>query len=216
MTRQPAQEGSRPAGGIGLCGAHRVGKTTLAEAFAAAAGIPCVRTATSAVFARHGLDPSKPMSFAARLAIQREILAAAEDAWRAAEGRFITDRTPVDMMAYTLADIRGDTEVGFQDLAAYLERCFRVTNEVFSTLVVVQPGIPLVREGGKAALNEAYIEHVNAVVLGLCHDDRLRCRTFLLNREAIALQTRLSFLHKLRLFESDRQPPPGGRQDSEP
>lgn len=202
--RQPGAEGSPPPGGIGLCGGHRVGKTTLAEAFAAASGLPCVRTTTSAVFARHGLDPAEPMPFATRLVIQHEILAAAEKAWREAKGRFITDRTPVDMMAYTLADIRGDTEVRFRDLEAYLDRCFLVTNEVFSTLVVVQPGIPLVHEGGKAALNEAYIEHVNALVLGLCHDQRLRCRTLLLDRGATALETRLALLDRLLKAEAGR------------
>ncbi|WP_447973214.1 AAA family ATPase [Nitrospira sp. Kam-Ns4a] len=212
------KEGSGPARGLGLCGGHRVGKTTLAEALSRVGGIPFVRTGTSAVFERHGLDPAEPMPFATRLLVQHEILSAAEKAWREGSGAFITDRTPVDMMAYTLGDIRGDTEVRLQDLDAYLERCFRVTNELFSTLIVVQPGIPLVPDEGKAALNEAYIEHINALVLGLCHDQRLRCRTLLLEREVTTLDARVARLMSLLDLPPDRAAAPARRtgQPSEP
>jgi hypothetical protein len=107
------------------------------------------------------------MDFKKRLWIQHKILDAAEKIWEAEKEQFITDRTPLDMMAYTLADIQGTTEVNFDELEGYLARCIDVTNTFFALLVLVQPGIPLMHEKGKAALNE-YLEHLS-VILGLCN-----------------------------------------------
>ncbi|ALA59830.1 AAA family ATPase [Nitrospira moscoviensis] len=176
--------------GIGLCGAHRVGKTTLAQAVSQAAGIPFLKTHTSLLFTQKGLDPAQPMPFTTRLSIQREILAAAVAVWSRAAGRFISDRTPLDMAAYTLADVQGTTP-GSDALLQYLEECVLHTNRFFSTLVVIPPGIPLVREPGKAALHEAYIEHVHTLVVGLCHDPRILAGVHLVPREVLSLNARV-------------------------
>ena len=103
---------------IGLCGSHRTGKTTLAEAVSKKTGIPFVRTSTSEVFRRAGLDPAASLDFNKRLWIQNETLEAAKGVWEAAGKSFITDRTPVDMMAYTLGDIQGGTDADFSKLEA--------------------------------------------------------------------------------------------------
>ena len=88
---------------IGLCGSHRTGKTTLAEAVALKMGIPFVKTQTSEVFKQHGLDPSAPMDFGTRIRIQEHIIRAAEEIWESEPNSFITDRTPIDMMKNTWA-----------------------------------------------------------------------------------------------------------------
>lgn len=177
--------------GIGLCGAHRVGKTTLAQAVSRNAHIPFLKTHTSQVFAQHGLDPAKRMPFKTRLSIQRDILAAAVEVWSQATGRFISDRTPLDMAAYTLADVQGSTRVDAKALAQYLDDCVEQTNRYFSTLIIIPPGIPLVQEPGKAALHEAYIEHVHALVVGLCHDPRISASIHQLTRDVLSLNDRL-------------------------
>lgn len=177
-------------GGIGLCGSHRTGKTTLAGEIAAATGRVFVRTTTSDVFAANGLDPAEPMDFVTRLWIQDKVVECAEQIWQAAPPRFISDRTPIDMMAYTLADIRGETRVDFVALESYMDRCFEATNRYFDELVVVQPAIPLVLEQGKAALNRAYMEHLNLLILGLCADERQRCRVKIIPRRVIDLAAR--------------------------
>lgn len=176
---------------IGLCGSHRTGKTTLAEEISKRTGISFVRTSTSGVFREHGLDPSRPMEFNKRLWIQHKILDAAEKAWDRGDGQFITDRTPLDMAAYTLADIQGSTEVDFGELEGYLSRCIRVTNAFFKLLVLVQPGIPLVYETGKAALNEGYLEHLNFLILGLCNDDRIKGTLLHLSRDITDKEARV-------------------------
>lgn len=177
--------------GVGLCGSHRSGKTTLAREVAARTGMTFVQTATSQVFARNGLHPSAAMDFTTRLWIQHKVVEAAETVWQGAAGGFISDRTPIDMMAYTLADIQGDTAVDFAELAGYLDHCFAAANRYFSQLVVIQPSIPLVHEEGKAALNKAYMEHLNVLIKGLCCDERLACRVKFIERAVVDLDERV-------------------------
>ena len=186
--------------GIGLCGSHRTGKTTLAKDIAARLGIDFVQTSTSEVFSENGLDPSKPMDFNTRIWIQNKVVSVAEKVWEAAQGQFITDRTPIDMMAYTLADIDGASSVDFAALEEYLEHCFQVTDTLFSHLIILQPAIPLVYEEGKAALNRAYMEHLNVVMQGLCCDERLHCPVYHVPRGIIPVADRVeavvSYLEK--------------------
>ncbi|OIP78788.1 MAG: AAA family ATPase [Oscillatoriales cyanobacterium CG2_30_44_21] len=178
-------------GNLGLCGAHRTGKTTLAIALSSQLNIPFVRTTTSQVFAQLGLDPAETMDFKTRLFVQNHVLDAAGQVWQGAASPFISDRTPIDMIAYTLGDIQGKTEVDFDLLSQYIDRCFASTNQFFQSLAIIQPGIPLVYEEGKAALNAAYIEHINILVMGLCGDRRLQASVFCNPREAIALDERV-------------------------
>ena len=178
-------------GNLGLCGAHRTGKTTLAIALSSHLNIPFVRTTTSQVFAQLGLDPAEPMDFKTRLFVQNHVLDAAEQIWEGSASPFISDRTPIDMIAYTLGDIQGKTDVDFDLLNQYVERCFASTNQFFQNLAIIQPGIPLVYEEGKAALNAAYIEHINVLVIGLCSDRRLKANVFCNTRNVINLETRI-------------------------
>lgn len=178
-------------GNLGLCGAHRTGKTTLAITLASRLNIPFVRTTTSQVFAQLGIDPAEPMDFKTRLFVQNHVLDAAEQIWQKSVTPFVSDRTPIDMIAYTLGDIQGKTEVDFELLSQYIDRCFVSTNQFFQNLAIIQPGIPLVYEEGKAALNAAYIEHINVLVIGLCSDSRLKTNVFCNTRDAIDLEIRI-------------------------
>ena len=180
------------AGNLGLCGAHRTGKTTLAIAISTDLNLPFVRTTTSQVFAQLGLDPAEPMDFQTRLFVQNHVLDAAEQVWQESASPFISDRTPIDMIAYTLGDIQGKTDVDFNLLSQYMDRCFASTNQFFQNLAIIQPGIPLVYEEGKAALNAAYIEHINILVIGLCNDSRLKTNVFCNARDVIAIDLRIN------------------------
>jgi len=179
---------------LGLCGGHRTGKTTLAQAIAHSKNMPFVKTDTSAVFRKFGLDPALPMDFGTRLNIQHEILKEAIAIWEQEPQSFISDRTPIDMMAYTVGDILGKTNVDFTELEDYLNLCFAATNRFFTKLAIIQPGIPLVYEVGKAALNQAYIEHINILVMGLCSDRRLKSTVLCLERQTTSLEERINRL----------------------
>ncbi|HEY0098010.1 MAG TPA: AAA family ATPase [Pyrinomonadaceae bacterium] len=176
---------------LGLCGPHRTGKTTLAQALASRTGRPFVPTNVSAVFAECGIDPAAPIDFQTRLRIQNQILDSCEKVWQTDRAPFITDRTPIDLMAYTLGDIQGTTNVNFTELESYMHNCFEVTNKNFDALIILQPGIPLIKEGGKAALNSAYIEHLNSLIIGLCNDERLNCGVLKIKREMTDLGERV-------------------------
>lgn len=177
---------------IGLCGSHRTGKTTLAMALAERSGKAVLKTQTSAVFAAHGLDPAQVMDFETRLWIQGHILADAQNLWENQSQAFIADRTPLDMLAYTLADIQGATEVDHTALQAYSARCFALSNQFFPHIVILPPAIPLMHEAGKAALNPAYIEHLHCVMLGLAHEEYLTSRVLVMPRAVLGLDARVA------------------------
>lgn len=180
---------------IGLCGAHRVGKTTLARAVAEKLGVEFIETSASAVFKLMGLDPAKTYDFSTRLAVQENILESFEAVYaeHSAKSLCITDRTPLDLMAYTLAEAIGETVLPEDQarLTKYMARCIEVTNRRFCSLIVVQPGIALVHEEGKAALNNGYIEHLNAIVLGLSVDERVTVPHFYLPRSMTGIKDRV-------------------------
>lgn len=177
---------------IGLCGAHRTGKTTLAQEYSRGASIPFVRTSTSEVFKALGFDPKMDYDFKIRMFIQNKILDAAEALWSQYEGEWITDRTPIDMLAYTMADVQRenldtDDEKLFE---SYHKRCIESSNKHFSMLIAVQPGIPMVETEGKAPSNIGYVEHINSLVLGLVHDSRVKTSRFLMSRATLDLNER--------------------------
>lgn len=179
--------------GIGICGSHRTGKTSLAGAISKKTGIPFVRTSTSAVFKRFGFDPAQSLDFKTRLWIQYRVIDAAVEVWMdvGGNGAFVTDRTPIDFMAYTLADIQGATAVDFSELEKYIAECFEVSNQFFTRVIALQPAIPLFYEVGKAALNRAYMEHLNIVIQGLCCDERLKCPSIVVKRDVVSFEGRV-------------------------
>jgi len=159
---------------IGLPGAHRTGKTTLAKKYAELAEIPFVATGASAVYEKLQLDPRADYPFPVRLDIQRHILEAAQKLYRGAGKTFITDRTPLDYLAYTLADVQRQnlTSDDEKNLQKYMKDCFSICNNHFSTLVVVQPGIAAIDAPGKARADFGYVEHIANLIMGLVvHED---------------------------------------------
>lgn len=188
---------------VGLSGSHRVGKTTLAQAFAKEFNIPLVRTSGSEVFAMIGKDPKIEYPIGERIAIQEAILHAFERQYAEASKRhevWIADRTPIDLASYMLADVQRSTLVGSSGVAEmvtnYVKRCLETTNRCFATVVLVQPGIPLVEEAGKAPCCPAFIEHINALQLGLLLDQRLMTGHYMIPRRFTNLRDRIDSVAK--------------------
>lgn len=179
---------------IGLTGAHRVGKTSLAKEFAELRGIPFLQTSASGVFKEMGLNPAVEYPFEVRLDVQERILQAFAKQYRSMNGQmFITDRTPIDMMAYTLAEVRPNnlTPELSTRLDEYLASCVRLTNEVFSILVIVQPGIQVVAEEGKASLEGMYIEHIANLVMGITASEAIHATHFFIPRRTLSIEKRV-------------------------
>lgn len=182
----------------GLLGAHRVGKTTLARHYAEKTGVLFIETSVSSVFREFGVEASTPMDFTTRLNIQERILERLEEQYRSASLKHgaITDRTPLDMMAYTLANAANDEVPADQQerLAKYVDKCFEVTNKYFGVLVLVQPGIPVVEAEGKAANSLAYMHLLNFILRGLMDDDRLQLKGYCLKNTSLDLERRFTAL----------------------
>lgn len=182
---------------LGLCGAHRTGKTSLAKLYANKHGIKFVETSVSSIWRELGYDPAMTYDFETRLMVQEEILKRIDAKLAEHAGtEYITDRTPLDMAAYTLADAIGDRvpDSCQQRLKNYVQACFDSTNRRFGVVCLIQPGIPIKFEEGKAALNEAYIEHLNSLIFGLTVDERLLCHHYYMPRLVVDMDRRLDAL----------------------
>lgn len=180
---------------LGIAGAHRTGKSTLAKAFAERHEMQFLETSVSKVFKDMGLDPSKRYDFATRMTVQERVLDVMDELYGSLKltGEAITDRTPIDMIAYTMADIGpgGITEEEGARFEAYVARCIEVVNRRFSMIVVLQPGIKLVAKEGTGFMNQAYIEHLNTIIRGLIADERITIYTPHMERALIDPEHRL-------------------------
>lgn len=183
---------------LAFVGAHRTGKSTLADAFAQQAGVPFVQTGASEVFNILGLDPKAEYPIERRISIQAAILRAFEAQWSDAARRstfFVSDRSPLDLASYLLADVSRQTLAGRPEVAAavtdYVRACIESANRFFHTIILVQPGIPLVEEKGKAPACPAYMAHLNAIMLGLLGDERLQLAARKMPRAVLALDQRV-------------------------
>lgn len=181
--------------GIGLCGAHGTGKTTLAIALSQKLGIPYIPIDASSVFLEHGFHPSDKLDIRTRLFLQQKILAKAEDIWfEVDEPSFICDRTPLDMAAYLLADVgNGELDKHTQsEVMDYLQDCFNVTARYFDKIVLIPPAIPFVEREYKAAINQPLIFKLHTQLLGILNHLNLPYKE--LHRDCLDLGDRVKFV----------------------
>ncbi|WP_421222569.1 AAA family ATPase [Aeromonas sp. 602293] len=163
---------------IGICGAHRTGKTTLARALADSTGLTLMDAGISAVFREMGLEPSRTLSFADRMRVQDRIL----DNYlnqMAGLDNVVIDRTPIDFIGYLLADLSQDhyqEEAAGQRVVEYIERCFEAVRQTMSFVIFVSPGIPLEMAEGKGLVDPGYIRGLHWLMRsaladsGVAHD----------------------------------------------
>lgn len=155
--------------GIGFTGAHRTGKTTVAKLLSAEMGCEFIQTSTSKIFLDNGLSPAESYNIDTRLRIQNIVLLDAVEKWGNAKSSFVTDRTPIDFIAYTLANIKQEEITEFYDLKIqkYINDCISATNLHFSHVFEVMPGIKIVDEPGKASTMSSHIDHIAYLISGI-------------------------------------------------
>lgn len=157
---------------VGICGAHRTGKTTLARALAESSGLTLMDAGVSAVFRELGLEPSRTLSFADRMKVQDAILAKYLDLMAGAEN-VVIDRTPIDFIGYLLADMNQEHYQGdgvSEWVVGYIERCLDAARQTMSFIIFVSPGIPLEMAEGKGLVDPGYIRCVNWLMRGALAD----------------------------------------------
>jgi hypothetical protein len=121
-----------------------------------------------------GIDSQKDCDFSLRMAIQWKILELAEADYKNAPKPFISDRTPLDFIAYTIADIGRETLTDEQReyFLEYYIKCFDVTNTYFSIVTLIQPAIDIEEDGIRPTCH-IYSEHINLLLLGLMSNEEM-------------------------------------------
>lgn len=155
--------------GVGVAGAHRTGKSSLCERLAEKnVWLPYVKTSVKEIAAEYGFNVDNHSSFEERMDWQEYLLEALAAKWEEQTTAFITDRTPLCMIGYMMADAPNGPISPEMDarIAAYVERCYELVERHFMMIFVVQPGIPFEPVPGAPAPNNAYQEKHNALTIG--------------------------------------------------
>ncbi|MGI1988633.1 hypothetical protein [Shewanella glacialipiscicola] len=180
---------------IGLCGAHRVGKTTLGLRLAEELKIEFVHGSATSGFGKFGKKPADVMPFSKRLEIQFELLS---DYLERFSGRdyFVTDRTPIDYIGYTLAELNNaaaleQLSMGELKLHRYVTECYEALNATLDVSILVQPGIAIVNDNSKGVCSSMMIEKLNLLMCSSTCDERSTVPTFILDRGLLDLDGRI-------------------------
>lgn len=179
--------------GIGLCGAHRSGKTTLARDFSVGSGMPYVTLSASEVIASLGLSFMEIKTLDQRLAVQQALVDKCEAVFRDQREPFVSDRTPMDIAAYLMAEAMKDGATPAQQakIMELLKRCWDIGNETVGVYFLVPPDLPYVAEPGKPDENKPYQEHIHLLIYGLLADERNHRGYWYLRRGAHELDRRV-------------------------
>ena len=156
--------------GIGFCGSHRTGKTTLAKELAKRIDVEYIDCNVSGVFKKYNCNANIDYDIQFRMMIQHEILNASCELWdKSTEGVFTTDRTPVDFLAYMLLSIKQDdiTPEVNEALMKYREDCKVAAAKYFGNIFEVLPAIVIQPSQGKANLEPANILRTGYMMRGI-------------------------------------------------
>lgn len=179
-----------------LCGAHRTGKTTLAEKFAKEIGAEFLSVSVSKLQKEIGFNSAKQdYSFDERMRVQEYLINRLDDIYEANYGTdIVSDRSPIDLMAYALVNAGPNlTEYQSARLKRYLDRCVEVANIHCVGVLLIQPGVPLIKDEKSGPCSEGFIEHLNAVIFGLINSDNMEdVPAFYVPRHIVDLEKRVA------------------------
>lgn len=185
---------------IGLCGAHRTGKTTLARAYADLMQVTFMPVSISQMQKNIGYDSSyQKYSWVQRKDIQLSLLEQFEDKLRAINPthQVIMDRTPLDLIGYLLIHVNEDVPTQDHGFVQYfINQCVELTNKYFAKVVLVQPGVPLVNENNTSAIaNGPVIELLNSIYRGYVHPESLHIPHSIIPRAITDLSLRINIIN---------------------
>lgn len=159
-----------------LSGPHRSGKSTLAKAVSEKLDIPYIDADVASVFRDQGLSAKDKLPFSRRLEIQGKILEHLDVKMALAktssyQGVFIIDRSPYDVLGYTMADVQRDTldDPMRHEMVRQVRLAQRI---VASTLlgVITVPSFPNPPEDDKSAQAcPFYMDHVAICIQSCIH-----------------------------------------------
>lgn len=196
---------------IAISGAHRTGKTTLAKALAAR--LECMyepsNISGSPVWKLLGMDPTAVLTFSERAVLQNKLLEYLESRYASFTGllgNWITDRSPVDILAYLMANVDGTCSDLFYDIFAKMQTKVKQINDNYIDItILVQPGISF--DGtcpedklkvGKVYLSEIYKETLNSLIFAQTTFISSSQTSFVvIPRNVITIDNRVKFVEEI-------------------
>lgn len=191
---------------IGMCGAHRSGKTTLAAYASKKYSLPMVQSPASAIIKEFGFDMARDnrlmfensslISNNTGVSMQWSIYLSLVRQLEEAGSNFVADRTPIDVAAYMLADATAyaGEEWSQYEAVRMVEKAIVDTQRLFDAVILVPPGIQFVVEDGKPPINAAYQEHHHMICRGILLDDDLDLWWDEIRRHTTKLSDRTKFV----------------------
>lgn len=185
---------------IGLSGAHRVGKTTLAKKIAESSRVTFIPTSVGEIQRELGYDSAnQSYDFDTRMTIQEAVFERLDALYVKNKAKLVIfDRTPLDLIGYAMCAVNDSlTQEQSDRLERFIEKCYKSVADNFTFITVVQPGIPLVEDNDTSAkCCKAFIEKFNAIILGLLHDPRSGGRVSYLQRHVTDLDKRVNCIYE--------------------
>ncbi len=156
---------------FGISGASGTGKTTLAKAVAEDLGITYMPTSITECGKKHGFDPVAPMSIRSRLELQMHLLNDHVEMVTKADRPLIVDRTPIDMVAYLMAefDMHSHMRVTADEIVAaeeYVDLCLETTAKLYDYIFILGQLDHYEIKESRPADNRAYQTHTQLIMQG--------------------------------------------------
>lgn len=148
-------------------GAHRSGKSTLARRISADLGYHFYEASFGRMAKELGFDAVADLTLEERMKMQEAVLARYQAEINDLPRPCITDRTPLDMMAYMMAEVGMHSQLD-PEMAArivrYKDACIDIVARFFGCLVVCRPLPAYVFEVGKPPENVAFQWHIQMLI----------------------------------------------------
>jgi nicotinamide riboside kinase len=156
---------------FGISGASGTGKTTLAKRVAEDLGITYMPTSITECAKKHGFDAVAPMSLQSRIELQMHLLKDHVDMVTNADRPLIVDRTPIDMVAYLMAefDMHSHMRATSEEIVAaeeYVDLCLDATTRLYDYIFVLGQLDHYEIKESRPADNRAYQTHTQLIMQG--------------------------------------------------
>lgn len=159
----------------GLTGASGVGKTTLGGLLEDSLELTFVKTSVTECAKKHGYNAVGNLSMDDRIALQFHLLDDHVELINNAPRPIITDRTPIDMAAYMLAEIemRSDLRMTTEQMEKcnqYVFNCQDVTSTYYDCLFHLDILPEYEVDDSRPPYNPAFQRHIDLLMRGLLLD----------------------------------------------
>ena len=153
---------------FGFAGAQRTGKTTLAKAVAERLGFHYHDASVSRFAREYGVNAVGDLLMLERIMLQEYILKRFVEEIHKAPRPAITDRTPLDILAYMLGEVTmHNTAPEFHErIKKYADQCLLETTRHFDLILALRPLPVYLADPDKPPLNRAYQSMVQMLIEG--------------------------------------------------